>query len=795
MGTPLELVKYNQDNGKFEVGQEAIATLRKVKAPLGVVAVSGRARQGKSYVLNCLLQQSSGGFKVGPTHRPCTKGLWMWSQPQRRVSPDGSEHYLVLLDTEGIDAWDQTAQYSTQIFSLAVLLSSLFVYNQMGGIDESALDRLSLVTEMTKHIRVKAGGADQQRLGDFTPAFLWLLRDFYLRLEEDGRKVTAKDYLETALMPVTGSGASVEAKNAIRSSIKSLFPDRDCFTLVRPMNDESQLVNLDEVPRSQLRPEFAQGVKSLIDIIFKKAEPKRYGSQYVTGPVLAGLVEAYVAAINEGAVPTIATAWQGVAESESRRAADAAEKTYAESFNAEVLAEETALDQEHQRCLELARKAFEDVAVGDENIKRAHEKKFLQAVTSRYGEVRARRLAEAASRVNEMLYQATMSISQAARSGRSLSEVQAQLQSFMEEFQHSAAGPTKWQRLAEFLRDTYPGVASEMINRAEKTAREAQSSLQRELDEARRSMGAAESRAAEVGRRLQEVEAELGQLRQLRSEQQQEAAELRVQLEKAEARSRALETQLKETIAVNEMHLHSAGEQAEARLRSLSSEYEVKIAELQTQLSMERSSRAQHEGDVSALRSRMTAMEQQINTLSSEAADWRQRYSSAMEERVGLMRERDEARDQASRFNSQKEGVSRENIMLQEQLSRAQRDLQNQNKLRDDLQARLDTLIAEAQAARTEAQEGARPRPAPASAHTVQDVSASYDNDENDAGAVGNGAAASHLDVLNKMTVLEIKDWLTQQGHADAVWAYQSRKPVPKKQDWVALAREKATAA
>ena len=29
---------------------------------------------------------------------------------------------------------------------------------QMGGIDESALDRLSLVTEMTRHIRVKTGG-------------------------------------------------------------------------------------------------------------------------------------------------------------------------------------------------------------------------------------------------------------------------------------------------------------------------------------------------------------------------------------------------------------------------------------------------------------------------------------------------------------------------------------------------------------------------------------------------------------------------------------------------------------
>ena len=51
----------------------------------------------------------------------------------------------------------QTGQYSTQIFSLAVLLSSLFVYNQMGGIDEAALDRLSLVTEMTKNVRVRAG--------------------------------------------------------------------------------------------------------------------------------------------------------------------------------------------------------------------------------------------------------------------------------------------------------------------------------------------------------------------------------------------------------------------------------------------------------------------------------------------------------------------------------------------------------------------------------------------------------------------------------------------------------------
>lgn len=48
----------------------------------------------------------------------------------------------------------------------------------MGGIDEAALDRLSLVTEMTKHIRVRASGGKTtaSELGQFSPIFVWLLR-------------------------------------------------------------------------------------------------------------------------------------------------------------------------------------------------------------------------------------------------------------------------------------------------------------------------------------------------------------------------------------------------------------------------------------------------------------------------------------------------------------------------------------------------------------------------------------------------------------------------------------------
>jgi len=54
----------------------------------------------------------------------------------------------------------------------------------MGGIDEAALDKLSLVTEMTKHIQVRASssskGASASEIGQFSPLFLWLLRVSFL---------------------------------------------------------------------------------------------------------------------------------------------------------------------------------------------------------------------------------------------------------------------------------------------------------------------------------------------------------------------------------------------------------------------------------------------------------------------------------------------------------------------------------------------------------------------------------------------------------------------------------------
>lgn len=165
---------------------------------------------------------------------------------------------------------------------------------------------------------------------------------------EEGRPITPNDYLETALRSVAGSTAAVGSKNEIRSSIKAIFPDRGCFALVRPMNDEKELQSLDEVDPARMRPEFRSGLDSLLHQVLGKATPKRIGADVLSGPALASLAVSYVQAINDGAVPAITTTWQSVAEGENRAAAEAAEGAYAAAFDgAKVAPEEPAMAAAH----------------------------------------------------------------------------------------------------------------------------------------------------------------------------------------------------------------------------------------------------------------------------------------------------------------------------------------------------------------------------------------------------------------------------------------------------------------
>ena len=52
---------------------------------------------------------------------------------------------VLLIDSEGIGAFDEDENHDTKIFLFALLLSSYFIYNSMGTIDENAISNLSLI--------------------------------------------------------------------------------------------------------------------------------------------------------------------------------------------------------------------------------------------------------------------------------------------------------------------------------------------------------------------------------------------------------------------------------------------------------------------------------------------------------------------------------------------------------------------------------------------------------------------------------------------------------------------------
>ena len=127
-GKALHLIYANEETGKFELGAEAVAAIAKIRGPVAVCAVCGRARQGKSFILNKLAQTNAGeGFVVGPTHRPCTKGIWLWSSPLEMTAIDGSKYSMLLIDTEGIDAYGTSNNIITK-YTLTQIIASILIH-------------------------------------------------------------------------------------------------------------------------------------------------------------------------------------------------------------------------------------------------------------------------------------------------------------------------------------------------------------------------------------------------------------------------------------------------------------------------------------------------------------------------------------------------------------------------------------------------------------------------------------------------------------------------------------------
>jgi len=307
------------EKGKFIITNQSKLILNQKKIThLGIISLVGKYRTGKSFLLNRVIlnNKEKSGFLVGPTFKPCTKGIWIWSEPIM-VKNNNEEFPCFMIDTEGLSAYDEEANHDSKIFLISILISSLFIYNSFGTIDENAINSLSFVLNLSKTLKLKNSFMEDNKneLAEYFPYFLWLLRDFSLKLvDKNGKNISEKEYLEKALENLKSEDDNeiIKEKNKVRALIKTYFPNRDCFAMVRPVEEEKNLQKLQFLSDDELRMEFLEQAKSFRNKIFGEIKPKTFHGHFLSGSMLIELVQSILDSINDGGIPIIENNWKYV---------------------------------------------------------------------------------------------------------------------------------------------------------------------------------------------------------------------------------------------------------------------------------------------------------------------------------------------------------------------------------------------------------------------------------------------------------------------------------------------------
>eukprot|EP00960_Hanusia_phi_P037832 753141-Hanusia_phi.AAC.2 len=661
MGIPFIALEGDGDDAKFRLTEEAKEFLATLKAPVALASIVGRYRTGKSLLVNRMLLDVKGkGFQVGATVNSCTKGLWLWNKPLKTKLADGSEVQLLIIDTEGIGSLDADADHDAKIFALALLLSSYFIYNSVGSIDESALNNLSLVVELTKHIRTKsdreAGGEPETgaEFANFFPHFLWVVRDFTLMLvDENGNPFSSKQYLERALTPVQGFSEGVEVKNRIRRMLLAFFPNRDCVTLKRPVEDESKLQQLDEADWSDFRPEFVEQVNLLRRKIYTSAPPKTLNGKMLDGFMLSHLAETYATAINTGTSLNIGDAWTQVSKSKNVKAVDDARKLYeatAAQLEEKMPYSGEELQAHHKELSKAADKFFREHCIGHGAELDPYITSLTDAlhdallVLQNKNESVARRVAEESIKA---AYAGLASMVE-AKTFVSFQEYEKERLKIRSEYlEKTPDTPAKLEVLLAFMEYQIPMaaglIAQHSTNQFEKTISEKDEELRNlkyELDNEKKQSASAveevttklqhaQSQMSDLQEREKDLKNELdravashkkeleeetsklkGELDSVKKNMEQELSEVKDKAKKESARAEEENSAIQKKLALAEQQSKFM-EEEQSRLQKQSSDAAAEVESL-------RSSKQKLEGDMKALREELTAANDKMSQLESK---------------------------------------------------------------------------------------------------------------------------------------------------------------------------------
>lgn len=387
-GRPVQIVKL--EGGKhFSLdtsGLKKILLAEHVKdLPVVVVSVAGKFREGKSFLLNFFLRYFMNGTQAnwmddasaklegfswrGGSERETT-GIFVWSEVFVVPTTGGKKVAVIFLDTQGIFDGKSTQTYSTKVFALSIMASSLQIYNISKQIGEDHLQHLHLFSQYGKLALNKTGEKPFQEL-------LFLVRDWPHEHEMSYGLTGGKKHLETCLRIEEEQEPELQS---VRRDISSSFKKISCFLMPDPGKKVKSERTFDG-RLSDIDNDFKRELKVLVSSFLQpnKLILKNMNGCAISCKELLSHLESYGKVFNGNDLPDPKSMFEAFVEANNSTAVNRAIDQYRNEMESVLLKNKPFLDpetlkKEHERVVEAAFQLFRKLTkMGGEERSRKHK--------------------------------------------------------------------------------------------------------------------------------------------------------------------------------------------------------------------------------------------------------------------------------------------------------------------------------------------------------------------------------------------------------------------------------------
>lgn len=262
-----------------------------------------------------------------------TTGIWMWSKPVMRKTPDGREVAVLLVDTQGTFDNQTTAEVNAMVFALNALISSFQVYNISKRIGEDILQHMHLFTKFgqmvsTKQTSKEVANRPFQRL-------MFLVRDWGSPKQHYYGNEGGEAHLSEVLN-VQDDGDVNQELVEVREDIQACFDKLGCYLLPHPGYEVAEGMG-DETGDftgqiSVIRPLFVEKLRDFVPRVLapENLATKRVLGEEVTCKALFDYIKVYVSEFGKGELPKVSTVFNATAEVNHRNIKEQAKQMFDE---------------------------------------------------------------------------------------------------------------------------------------------------------------------------------------------------------------------------------------------------------------------------------------------------------------------------------------------------------------------------------------------------------------------------------------------------------------------------------